>query len=339
MKKVLLFLTAFFSLASIAQTITSGNSLVAGNSQLYWTADSSASNLNSTIGAGAIWDYSNLTGYAGATNLDTIKNASDSPDYGNFSSADFHDDLSGGASSYFQNFPDSVVSYGFVFTVNGNTVKVMHDIDPMKALELPMSLNDSFTDSTYGSADVYGSNAATAGDVVVIADGTGTLNLGSSTFTNVIRIKTVETIETTVVLPPPFNTVTGTVSRTVYNYYDLVNQNMPIFIHANIFVASNLFNGGYSAVYSSVELTSAGLNSESSALKLGIYPNPAHSIVTITSDKADQLIIIDALGRVVVSMLNPQATETFDLNNFEAGMYLVQIIKGESTQTEKLIVE
>ena len=340
MKKVVLVVLSFVSLGAFAQSFTVDDTLSAGDSQLYYTADSSASNLDATVGAGAIWDYSSLISYAGVTNLDSIKYASDSPDFGDYPSAEYHDDLSGGASSYFKNYQDSVVSYGFVFSIDGNLVKVMHNIDPMKASNLPMNLNDTFTDSTYGTADVYGSNGDTEGIVTVIADGTGTLNLGNSVFTNVIRIKTVESIETTVTLPPPINTVTGVVTRTAYNYYDLANQNMPIFIHGNVSVASILFNGGYSAIYSSVELTSASVEGNEDQVEvLEIYPNPATDVVSITSDQADQLIVMNALGQTIVNISNPQSVEKLNVAKFETGIYFIQIKKGNGTKTQKLIVK
>ena len=337
MKKVLLLVLSFAGLSAMAQTYTVDDTLSAGDSEFYYTADSNAVNLDGVTGAGVTWDYSSLTGYPGVTNLDTIKWASDSPDYGDFPSAVYHDDLNGGASVYFENFADSVVSYGFVFTIDGNLVKVMHDIDHMRMMDLPMSLNDSFTDSTYGNADVYGSAAATAGDVNVIADGTGTLNLGTSTFTNVIRIKMVETVETTITLPPPINTVTGTVTRTTYTYYDLANQNEAVLIHSTIDVASTLFNGAYSAVYSSVDLQPASVE-ENSIDAFDIYPNPATDIATITSDGADQLIIMNALGQSIVTINNPQSKVNIDVSDYQNGVYFIQLNKGEATKTKKLIV-
>jgi Secretion system C-terminal sorting domain len=340
MKKVLLLMLSFFSLAAIAQSFTIDDTLSAGDAELYYTADSNAVNLDAMTGAGVTWDYSALQGYVGLTNPDSVKNATDSPDFGDFSNADYWDDLSGGASLYFTNYLDSVISYGYVFSIDGNIVKIMHNIDPLKTANIPMVLNDTYTDSTYGAADVLGSMGATEGDVVVIADGTGTLNLGASVFTNVIRIKLVESIETTITLPPPINTVTGTVTRTEYRYFDYANQNEPILIHATIDVASILFNGGYSAVYSSVALPILGLGFEDDKIEnFDVYPNPATDIVAIASDNADVVIVMNALGQIIYSIKNPQGTEQIDVSNYETGIYFIQIKRGNATKTKKLIVK
>lgn len=337
MKKVLLLLLIFAGLSATAQTYTADDTLSAGDSELYYTADSNAVNYSAITGSGVTWDYSNLWAYPGVTNLDTIKYASDSPDYGDYPNAMYHDDLAGGASVYYENFANSVVSYGFVFTIDGNLVKIMHNIDPMKMMDLPMSLNDTFTDSTYGTANVYGSMAATAGDVTVTADGTGTLNLGSSSFNNVIRIKMVETIETTITLPPPINTVTGTVTRTTYTYYDLSTQNEALLIHSSIAVASTLFNGDYTAVYSAVPLENLSIADETISA-FSIYPNPANDIVTILSEGADQLMVMNALGQTILVINNPQSKASINVTDFDNGVYFIQLKKGEVTKTKKLIV-
>lgn len=340
MKKVVLGFLSLMSLTAMGQSFTVDDTLSAGDAQLYFTADSNAVNYDAITGSGVTWDYSTLTMYAGSTNNDTIKWASDSPDFGDFPNATYHDDMAGGASGYFTNYADSVVSYGFAFQISGNDVKVMHNIDEMKMMNLPMNLNDTFTDSTYGTADVMGSMAATAGDVTVIADGTGTLLLGTSTFTNVIRIKTVEVIETTITLPPPINTVTGNVTRTEYRYYDLANQNEALMIHGDLLVQSSLFNGGYTAVYSSVSLDPINASvSEEKIENVEIYPNPANDFVNISTDNVDELVVMNALGQRISTITKPQAIEQIDLTDFETGIYFIEIKKGNASLTKKLVIK
>lgn len=336
MKKLVLVLLCFTGLSAAAQSFTVDDTLSAGDSDIYYTADSNAVNLDGVTGASVTWDYSNLWMYAGATQLDTVKNASDSPDYSHFPSADYHDDLAGGISHYYSNFADSVVSYGFVFDAQGNNVKVKHDIDPLKILNLPMNLNDTFTDSTYGHADISGAVSDTEGDIVVIADGTGTLNLGSSTFSNTIRIKMIETIESTITVPFP---TSGTVTRTTYTYYDFSVQNEPILIHSTINVTIPGVNENYSAVYSSVPLNISSDVEESSIEIFDVYPNPAVDNTTITSENADQLVVVNALGQTVVTINNPQNVETLNVAEFESGVYYIQVQKGDNARTKKLIIK
>ncbi|MEO9532627.1 MAG: T9SS type A sorting domain-containing protein [Crocinitomicaceae bacterium] len=338
MKKILLGFFALAGLSATAQTYTVDDTLSAGNSETYFVADSSAADLNAVTGVGVTWDYTSLFTYSGIANLDTVKNASDSPDYGNFSNASYHSEMTDGASNYFTNYLDSVISWGYTVTIDGNEAKIMHDIDPMKMMNLPMNYGDTFTDSTYGNAEVFSNSATTAGDVVVTADGTGTLILGANSITNVIRIKLVENIAATIDLGM-FGTAQGTVTRTIFSYYDLDNQKEPIFVHATINVNSNLFNGGYTAVYSNQELFGLGIEDEISSSDISVYPNPATTEVNVTIPaNVDQVIITNAIGQTVKTVNNPGSNLKFDIDAFETGIYFVQVQRGESTITKKLIV-
>jgi len=339
MKKILLPFAVVGAIAANAQSYTVNDTISAGDSETFYVADSNAVDYATTTGTGVTWDYSTLFTYAGTQSLDTIKNASDSPDYGDYSMADYHDDLAGGASNFFTNFQDSVISYGYMFTVDGNQVKVMHNIDPLKMMNLPMSYGDSYTDSTYGTAEVFSNSATTEGDVTVTADGTGDLILGPTTFSNVIRIKLEETINATIDLGM-FGTAQGTVTRTVYSYYDLANQTMPVFMHASIFVNSNLFNGGYTAVYSSVDLEGASIEEQLSASDISVYPNPAEQMVKIsTPEGADAVTVLNAIGQTVKTVQNPSALTSIDVSEYETGVYFVQVTKGGAKITKKLFVK
>jgi hypothetical protein len=338
MKNVLLGILALASYEVSAQTYTANDTLSTGDSETYYVADSSAADLEGITGTGVTWDYSSLFTYTGTTSLDTIKDASNSADFGDYPNAVYHDDLAGGASNYFTNYEDSVLSYGYTFSLDGNDAKIMHNIDPLKMMELPMAEGQTYSDSTYGTAEVYGNSATTSGNVVVTADGTGTLSLGTTDFTNVIRIKLDETIAAIIDLGM-LGTANGTVTRTVYSYYDLANQNEAILIHATINVNSNLFNGGYTAVYSSVDIEGASVEESISGADVSVYPNPANNMVSITAPQGtDQLIIMNAIGQTVQTFNNPSTKTSIDVVGFEKGMFFVQIKKGEGTITKKLIV-
>jgi len=339
MKKVLLGILALASYAVNAQTYTVDDTLSAGDSQTYYVADSSAANLDGITGAGVTWDYSTLTTYSGVTSLDTIKNASDSPDFGNYPLADYHDDLANGASNFFTNFEDSVISYGYIANIDGNEAMVMYDSDPLKMMELPMVQGQTYSDSTYGTAEVYGNSATTAGNCIVTADGTGTLELGYTSFPNVIRIKLEEVIAAEIDLGM-LGIANGTVSRTIYSYYDLGNQNEAILIHADIQINSNLFNGGYTAVYSSINLEDVGFDESLSAEEVSLYPNPANEVVNIVSpENTSEILILNAIGQEVNSIKNPAQSVNLKVSDYETGVYFVQFKKGDAVITKKLIVK
>lgn len=344
MKKVLLGLLCFTGVGAMAQTFTVDDTLSSGMSQIYYSADSTASNLDAVNGTGVTWDYSGLLGYSTTGQiLDTIRNASDSPDYSSFSSATYHDDLNNNSGGdYFKNFADSTVSYGYTFEVDGNPVKIMNNTDPLKYIQYPMSQGNSFSDSIYGQVDVYSQLFDTYGAATVEADGSGTLLLGASTFTNVLRIKMVETlvIDTTYIGFPINADVGGTVTRTMYTYYDLANNSFPVLRHGKIAVSTNLFSGAFVAVYSSVQLDPIDASfGEELIDPISIYPNPADNNINILSTGVDQLIVVNSLGQTIQTIANPQSTETINVSNLEAGVYFIQVKKGNAVRTEKFTVK
>jgi hypothetical protein len=72
---------------------------------------------------------------------------------------------------------------------------------------------------------------------------------------------------------------------------------------------------------------------------IGVYPNPANESVVI-STASDQVIeITSTLGQVVYTTTATGTATTIDLNNFEAGVYFVNVYTGSSKVTEQLIVE
>lgn len=348
MKKVLLGLSILTGLAASAQTFTIDDTLSAGDSQNYFVVDSNAVNYDAITGSGVTWDYSAITGYSGSpTNLDTVQNASSSPHASSFPAAVYVDNMAGGNQLFFKNYLDSVMVHGYVFDVDTYTITIKHDVDALKMLDLPMNLSDTYTDYVSGTIDVVGAPLPINGEpqdgtVTVTADGTGTLIVGSTTFTNVIRIKLVETLTATITVPP-FPTQTGYVTRTVYSYYDLANQNMPVFLHADINVVATGFGGNFTAVYSSVDVapaSGAGISTAELEADFTVFPNPTTDFVQVTSSQnTDELNVINELGQVVIRLTNPKSIENINVSTLEKGVYIIQLNKGSNSVTKKLVIK
>ncbi|MDQ3109223.1 MAG: T9SS type A sorting domain-containing protein [Bacteroidota bacterium] len=75
--------------------------------------------------------------------------------------------------------------------------------------------------------------------------------------------------------------------------------------------------------------------------RVSIYPNPATQQATINTGNmvAENIVIIDALGREIYSV-KPSATSTeIDLSSFPAGIYMVKIMTAHEIQTMQLVIE
>jgi hypothetical protein len=80
-----------------------------------------------------------------------------------------------------------------------------------------------------------------------------------------------------------------------------------------------------------------GLKDET-LLQLSVYPNPANGVVTINSDNTGVLVITDLNGKILKEIQHNKLSQ-INLDQFQKGVYLLQLnVKGE-VKVERLIVE
>ena len=341
MKTPLLLLGICASVVGTAQTIELEDTLSTGDAMTYYVLDSNATAYEDITGADVVWDYSEIGAYMMAPNVNNVIDREDSDFAEHFPGARYTEAFENSVHTYFTNddAASEVIVEGFVFQELSNDFIIKYNVDPLIALDLPMSLGDSYTDAIEGVAvvPVGDEDPEISGEATIEADGTGTLKLGGTDYTNVIRVHTTEISEGTILFTP------ATITRESYVYYDIDNFNMPIFIHATILLETGVGDFGFTAVYGKDEITDyVGLEEESTTpVDLSIYPNPVDGTFTTvsTSEGTEQLTIMNSVGQVVRVINNPQTAEQIDVSDLERGVYFVQALKGASTRTEKFIVK
>jgi hypothetical protein len=61
-----------------------------------------------------------------------------------------------------------------------------------------------------------------------------------------------------------------------------------------------------------------------------VYPNPAHTALTISGTAQGQTIdIYNYMGQKISSLIVEGATQQLDLSTYEKGIYLVQVIHAD----------
>lgn len=101
-------------------------------------------------------------------------------------------------------------------------------------------------------------------------------------------------------------------------------------------VTQNDSNSKYTLyVYGSV-----GLEDQTLARMVSVYPNPAGHVLNIssTAGKRVEVQLMDLTGRMLDKKYVTDH-ETMDLSQFSRGIYLVRIQSGENTHTQKIVVE
>lgn len=337
MKKVLLLSGVLGGLSASSQTFTVDDTLYTGLTTAYYVMDSTAANLSAVTGTGVTWNYANLTAYENATTPDVIIDASASPFASSFPNSVYNDDLSTGASIFFSNSPDSMTVQGYVFVADGNDVIVKHDLNPLKMMTFPLAVGGTYTDDLSGEVEIMGNPFPSTGTATITVDGFGTLNVSGNTHTNILRVKLVEVIDAAITVPFP---VSGTVTRTVYSYYDMANDKQAIFVHATLDIDSDLLVDNYTAVYYSPTPNYFMGTEDMVNTNFSVYPNPAANNVTITTDgTVESIVIMNTLGQPVLTITAPQQTETINTEEFTSGIYIVQINQEGVLTEQKLIIE
>jgi len=340
MKKTLLLFSVFAFSLSHAQSITVDDTLSTGEVMYYYAGDTSVTNYDAITGTGVTWDYSNLA-YLELTSTtamqDTVIDIVNSPFASDYPGADYHDNFNTGVQTFLSNTPDSVITHGFVFNDGSSDYVIRYNIDPLTSAKFPMTQGVSYTDAIDGDA-VLPTVGVTAlsGSATVSVDGTGTLMLGGATYTDVVRVKTVEVLNGNITLIGPV-----TVTRTSYVYYSNSTSNMPVFIHGQVFAdlgASGSID--LKTIWSKDMLSGfAGVEDEIVTAEVSIYPNPASTIVTINSNKATELVIYNAIGKEIKVITKPATTENINVAHLPNGIYFVQVKNGNTVLTKKIVIK
>lgn len=93
-----------------------------------------------------------------------------------------------------------------------------------------------------------------------------------------------------------------------------------------------------SSVYIDGDGVNAGTEEISDFPEIMVYPNPACDVLNITCIKDADVIISDLSGKIVKSVKHACSTESIDISEFNAGVYLIKISDQENTITRKFLV-
>ena len=351
MKKIYVLFTSIFlaSAAAIAQpTLNSANWPTAGTSETSYGLDATSASEGSA-GANQTWNFASLTPTGSSTLLQYVAPSSTQyfSSFPSSNSAAITPSISGTQTGYA--YYDLNSSYldlmGFVSNDGAGTVINFPYSDRQRALIFPFTFNSTFTDSYYGVANYTSSGTPVtdyrSGTDQVTADGWGTITTPAGTFSNVLRVKTLETnTDSLDVMGFGFVTVSNVTT------YTWVNQNaMQLFV-LTYDTADGTGGQTFSktAQYSSL---STGINSLASYKPLAIYPNPsASSNIHLNADDLKsgkvKFTVTDLNGQEIKNLdflIKDAARKTIDveMNDCNPGIYIIQLKQNDAVYTSRFV--
>lgn len=256
-----LLITCFllsFAQQVLSQTLTqSGCEPVAGETDRRYRLDTSLFTTglpHSVSGNGVVWDFTRLQGTYPIT-VDSFNLPAASPGNSLYPGATYVQHLDDLYSFYksVQNPSQTELlgawSASLILTFTNSAIVAGY----------PVSYGYHLVDPVSGSYKYNTTNGPCNGSISVTADGTGTLNLpGNITFTNVLRLKTVQTVTLASGIFP-----VGSYQQVTYNYYS-GNQKFPII---------NFRYTTYQLLIGTPTITAYGYGMDDYFTIVGLHPN------------------------------------------------------------------
>ena len=344
MKKLLLFSAMITASISQAQQLDLTNEPAIGESAIMYVCDTLADAYATTTGAGVTWDYSQILGINSTTKTLEILDATGTTDAAFFPTSTKVMSIQGVIKNYFNSSTTDRVSQGFVYNEPSlGTVLATFDADNETTINYPFMNGNYFVDNFSGmlafSFNGLPQNPVCNGSIRAEIDGQGTLLLPSlNTHTNVIRYKSVDTVFTQVIF---VTTLDVQLVRTQYEYYDLANGNLPLFVYTNVQFGQQGSTTPLleqTNVISSIQpLQNVGVENIS-ASEFSVYPNPSEGVINFKGsfETNASAIIYDQSGRVVSTIETLINGQSIDLSHLNKGMYLVSV-NNNGVQTTKTI--
>lgn len=322
MKKTLLILISTTGFLSAQTTITKAfNDPIIGeivnNVNINGTVDNSATGNNVTF------TNTNLT--AGSASLATYS-APSSTEISTFPGSTIKM-TGGGSTAYYKQTASKLEITGLVtpdatlnFSTNNGTF-----------IGYPAAFGYSENDTASGTFSATAGSGNFSGTIAISADAYGTLLIGTKTYPNVLRIKSIQNFNLTV-----FGFPVGTIANTTYAYYDNLHK-APLLSTTNavITVQGTPQNTNIAQALNETFLSVSDLKLKE---KLSIYPNPAQDFIQLKGNTSkDSKIKIYGLDGKLVKTTDVKSGK-IEVSELPPAAYFIEVSDSKMTkETTKFI--
>ncbi len=114
---------------------------------------------------------------------------------------------------------------------------------------------------------------------------------------------------------------------------DFTPDSLLTVLFAGSLEGSEIFYDNLRFVYNDVGV------SENSLIDLNLYPNPANDMVNVLINEPADIVITDLIGNLRYSQTHMDTLEQISTNSWPNGIYLIQVYRGNSFETKRLVVQ
>lgn len=285
-------------------------------------------------GANAVWDFSGsfsglefpytAMGTAGTQHADSFPMAS---------STLFMDGDSDFSGYYYFDFNGGFTEHGEVF-LDGTGVDQAVYSDPLTFFTTPLTVSSAGSDSYAKVTYTLWAPVNTSGSHAWSVDGYGTLILPNATYTDVLRIHAVQSVET--IIGP----VTIQSTREEWRW---MKAGIP-FSLLTFAMDTEDEETEVSAQTALISFNGATGISDLPELPMRAFPNPVSDVLTLELKASGtvQYRVLDALGREVLQgeiIASGTLRHSISVVALNAGLYLLEVRSADGMATESLIIE
>ena len=331
MKKIFTPFILLISLHTFSQSWTSSDEVVVGDSVKYYLMDSTLSNYANQTGSGQTWDYSNASTYSYDALIPAEAASGPSSPYANFFPNASHDEYFDQTVHIFYSLSGTERTWYGMQLYDDNQGDLLVKFDSFPDRTYPIGLGTTKS-TVFSNAEVIIYPNSTSpkerrfpadGSFEGTCDGSGTLIIGDSTFTDVLRYYRKDSISADLGVLGKAKLV-----RKQHTYLK-AGRKFPLFIFTDLNVTGAVpVTLEYIQVLSQVKpKISLGLEAHhSNEVNISVNPNPAQDHVVLNMDQKRQissLRIMDQSGRQVNT---PALTDgKVDISTLPEGLYHIMI--------------
>lgn len=308
------------SVLANAQTITSSWVPAVGFSQTHNIVNLSGTISPGSAGQGQTWNFAGATSDSSYT--ETNFSPANAAGGSNFPLASYGTQVSASSGTTF--FVGSSVALQLIGSyagdINGSITAVCSN--PVDVMQFPASFSSTFSDPYQVAITSPFLNFSVDGINSVLVDGSGTLTTPSGTYSNVLRVKSIDNYQY-IGLPP----IPGSVTEGSTTTYMWVSPDSPGFILMEYAISTEGTSSDTIITYSENPLSIQNVTNQA----LQIAPNPANELVTVgfpSGAELNRVEVLDLSGRVVaIETVNGKSNRlTISTSSFTNGLYIVRAV-------------